>query len=214
MARTLEQILQDVNSVLDLENATPTGDELSTRQNYANQAVWDASAVGQLSEFKMEHVFQATMATVSLPSNFRELQEWPRLMDSTGNWQEYEPIEIEEKYDKTSTDRYCYVMGNPASGYNLIFNSFITGATGSVICQRFPSGLMTLTDVCELPDPEYVVRRVEAYVLYSRSDDRLQVAEQKAERQLANMMGREMKSSTGEGRSTQMKFSHPLKNLS
>ena len=212
--RTLEQILQDVNSVLDLENATPSGDELTTRQNYANQAVWDASSLGQLSEFKREYIGLATQATVSLPTNFRELQEWPRLLDSTGNWQKYEPIEMEQKYDKVSTDSYCYVMGNPAEGYSLYINNLITNATISVIYQRYPSGLSTLTDVCELPDPEYVVRKVEAYVLYSRSDDRLQVAEQKAERQLANMMGREMKSSTGEGRSTKMKFRHPLQNLS
>lgn len=212
--RTLEQILQDVNSVLDLENATPSGDELTTRQNYANQAVWDASSLGQLSEFKREYIGLATQATVSLPTNFRELQEWPRLLDSTGNWQKYEPIEMEQKYDKVSTDSYCYVMGNPAEGYSLYINNLITNATISVIYQRYPSGLATLTDVCELPDPEYVVRKVEAYVLYSRSDDRLQVAEQKAERQLANMMGREMKSSTGEGRSTKMKFRHPLQNLS
>lgn len=211
MARTLAQILTDVNSVLDLEAAQPSGDELTTRANYANQAVWDASAVGQLSEFKREFVSTATMATVSLPSNFRELQEWPRLLDSNGQWVEYEPIEVEDKYDRTGNDRYCYVMGDPSSGYNLVFNALITNATLSVIYQRYPSGLLTLSDVCELSDPQVVARTVEAYVLYSRSDDRFQVAEARAGRQLANMMGREAKGTTGGSKDTKMKFRNPLR---
>lgn len=213
MSRTLAQILTDVNSVLDLEAAEPTGDELSARINYANQAVWDATAIGQLSEFKREFIGLATMATVSMPSDFRELQENPRLLDTTGSWYEYEAREVEEKYDFTSTDRYCYVMGDASSGYTLYFNNVITNATLSVIYQRYPSGLATLTDVCELSDPQYVVRKTEAYVLYARADDRFQIAEQKAETQLANMMGREMKGSSGQSKDTGMKFRHPLQDL-
>lgn len=212
--RTLSQILQDVNSVLDLENALPTGDELNTRANYANQAVWDASAVGQLSEFKKEYlVATSTLATIPLPTNFREFQENPRILDSSFNWQEFPLIEDEEKYEKSSGDRYCYVLGNPREGYNLVFNNIISSATLSIIYQRFPSGLATLSDICELSDPQYVARKVEAYVLYSRSDDRFQVAEQRAERQLANMLGRKMKSSSGGSRDTQMKFRNPLSKL-
>jgi hypothetical protein len=57
------------------------------------------------------------------------------------------------------------------------------------------------------------VRKIESYVLYARSDDRFQIADQRAETQLANMMGREMKSPSGMGRDTKMKFNHPLKGL-
>lgn len=212
MARTLSQILLDVNAVLDLEAASPSGDELTTRANYANQAIWDAAASGQLSEFKMEHVTTtSTLATISLPSDFREIQETPRILDSTGTWQKFEVIEAEEKYNKASSDRYCYVLGNPNEGYNLVFNSIIASATLSVIYQRYPSGLLTLSDTCELSDPQYVVRQIESYVLYSRSDDRFPIAQSRSEQQLANMMGREMKSSSGESRDTQMKFTNPLR---
>lgn len=211
MARTLLNILTDANSVLDLVNAQPTGDELSTRQNYANQAVWDAAATGQLSEFESEFVTAtSTGATISLPANFRELQEWPRILHN-GAWVKYEPIDIKQKYDMAAGDRYCYVLGNPASGYKLIMNNIIAGATLSVIHQRFPSGLLTLTDVCELPDPQYVVRKIESYVLYSRSDDRFPTADSRAGQSLANMMGREMKSTTGGAKATRMDFNNPLK---
>ena len=211
MARTLSQILTDVNASLDLDAALPTGTELTTRANYANQAVWDAAATGQLSEFKREYISTATLATVSLPTDFKEPQENPRLLDSTGNWQEYEIIEAEQKYQYVSTDRYAYVMGDPAGGYNLIFNNLITNATLSFIYQRYPSGLLTLADKCELSDPQYVARKTEAYVLYSRSDDRFPIAEEKAETALANMMGREMKGSVPGAKSTKMTFKNPLK---
>lgn len=210
MARTLLQILIDANAVLDLEASQPTGDELSTRTNYANQAVWDAAATVQLPELKREFLTStSSLATISLPSDFRELQENPRIYTS-GGWQEWEVIEVEQKYDKTSSDRYCYILGDPSAGFNLIFNSIVASDQLSVIYQRYPSGLATLTDKCELTDPQYVVRKIESYVLYSRSDDRFPIAEQKAEQQLLNMVGRRMKSSTGQSRDTKMKFKNPL----
>lgn len=211
MARTLLNILIDANSVLDLVNAQPAGDELATRQNYANQAVWDAAATGQLSEFKSELLTNtSTLATISLPTNFRELQEWPRILHN-GAWTKYEPIEIEEKFNRATGDRFCYIMGNPAAGYKLILNNVIANATLSVIYQRYPSGLLTLTDVCELPDPQYVTRKIESYVLYSRSDDRFPTADARAGQVLSNMMGREMKSTTGGAKATKMDFRNPLK---
>lgn len=210
MARTLNDILIDANAVLDLEAAAPTGDEQLTRANYANQAVWDASARVQFSEFKKEHLTTtSTLATIPLPSDFRELQEWPRVRNN-GGWTQFEPIEVEQKYDRGDGEYYCYVMGDPASGYNMIFNNMIPDATLSIIYQRYPSGLLTLTDTCELPDPTYITRSVEKYVLYSRSDSRFPQAEAKAEQILANMAGREMKGTAGRGRDTKMKFKNPL----
>lgn len=210
MAKTLLDILIEANSVLDLDASAPTGTEATTRANYANQAVWDASATGQLSEFKKEYLTTtSTLATIPLPADFREFQEWPHIQTGT-TWQGYEPIEVEDKYTRTS-DNVCYVLGNPAEGYNLIFNNIIAGSTLSIIYQRYPSGLLTLTDECELSDPQYVTRKIESYVLYSRSDDRFNIAEQRAQQSLANMMGRDMKGSSGMGRpTTPVTFKHPL----
>lgn len=208
--KTLSQILVEANAVLDLDATLPTSTELTTRANYANQAVWDASAKAQLSEFKREYLTSSsTLATIPLPSNFREIQQNPRLYLS-GGWEEWEVVEVEQKYDKGPTDRYCYVMGDPAGGYNLIFNAIEVADQLSVIYQRYPSGLATLADKCELADPQYVVRKIESYVLYSRSDDRFQEAERRSEISLAGMTGRDMKGSSGQGRDTKSKFTNPL----
>lgn len=199
----------DVNSVVDLSAAVPTGTELATRSNYADQAVWDAAATGQLREFKKEYLTTtSTHATIPLPSDFREFQEWPRIATS-GGWQAYEPIDVGQKYERTG-DYVCYVLGNPVEGYSTVFENIIASNTLSIIYQRYPSGLQTLSAVCELPDPQYVTRKVESYVLYSRSDDRFSIAEGRAQQSLANMMGREMKADSGQVRSTPMTFKHPL----
>lgn len=208
--RTLSQILTDVNSVLDLEATLPIGDELTLRVNYANQAVQDAASQIQLSEFKGEYLGNvSTAVTVPLPSNFRELQNDPHLLISNV-WEPWPEIQPEEKYNKDASERYCYVLGNPSSGYNLIFNNPEANATLSVVYQRYPSGMATLTDVCELPDPTFVNRKIESYVLYSRGDDKFQIADSRAQTQLLNMSGREMKGSGGQGRDTKARFNNPL----
>jgi len=212
--KTLDKILRDANSVLDLENASPSGDELLTRSNYADQAIWDASALAQLKEFKREFLTTAsTLATISLPTDFREMQENPQLWES-GGWTEYPVIEVEQKYQYSTSDKYCYVLGNPRDGYKAIFNGITPSNNLSIVYQRYPSGMLTLTDVCELSDPQYVVRAIESYVLYSRSDDRFQIAKEREEQQLSNMLGRGMKGSVPGGKSTKMTFTNPLKNLS
>lgn len=208
MSKTLEQILNDVNSVVDLDDSLPTGTELTTRTNYANQAIYDAAAKNMLPEFKQEYVVAVTGATVSLPTNFREMHQAPQLMDSNGNWEEYEVKFAEEQYDNTA-DKYAYILEDGSQKY-LVFNEYTAGATMSLLYQRYPSGFATLTDVCELSDPNYVVRKIESYVLYSRSDDRFQEAEQRAEVALANMVGRGQRGQIVGPRKTKTSFKNPL----
>jgi len=205
---TLNDILLDSSAVLDLEASVPTGDELTLRTNLANQAVEDAAAFVQLPEFKMEYsLYVTSILTLPLPSNFREFQENPKQLCS-GGWVEFPEIENEEKYG--NSDYWCYVTGNKAEGFYATFNGLTTGATLSIIYQRYPSGMATLTDVCELSDAAYVSRKIESYVLYSRGDDRFQTAEFRANTILTNMAGRRSKSSGGLGRTTGRSFKHPL----
>jgi len=208
--KTLSEILTDANAVLDLEATEPTGDELTLRQNYANQAVDDASDRVQLNEFKSEYmVCISSNVTVPLPSNFRELQEDPRLLIGS-IWETWPEIEVEERYERSTSARYSYILGNPAGGYYLILNDPEANCTLSIIYQRYPSGMATLTDQCELSEPTYVTRKLESYVLYGRGDDKFQIAETRAEKQLMNMAGRRMKGTGGQSKDTPMKFASPL----
>lgn len=207
---TLSQILIDINSNIDLEAALPLDTELDLRANYANQAVRYASDKAQLSEFdQVYEVNISTLTSLALPSNFREFKSNPRLSDGTA-WIEYPEILPEEKYDYSPSERYCYVLGNPMSGYWVTLNSPITDATLSMVYQRYPSGMATLSDVCELSDPGFVTSKVESYVLYSRSDERFPTAEARAEAKLANMVAKDQKMPGGGVRVAKPTFKNPL----
>lgn len=198
---TLAQILRNANSFLDLEDDIPTGDELMTRINYANQAVNDAAVGAQFAEFhSIYQVNPSAMASVSLPSNFRELETSPRQLRGDGAYDQFDAISPNERFNKNSDDKYCYVLGNSQSGYTAVFNGLTANATLSIDFQRFPSGMATLSDICELPDPQYVVTKIEAYVLMGRSDDRFPQVEADAQRRLQNMVGRESKQVINETR--------------
>lgn len=212
MSITLEQILIDANATLDLDASLPTGDEYELRKNYANQSVRDAIATGQLSEMTQEYITpSSTLATIPLPSNFYEFKHDPMMLDSSGGWVQYQEIDPEDKYDFISSDKYCYVLGNPMEGYNVIFNNPVALTTISMIIQRYPTGMQTLTDKCELSDPTYVVRSIESYVLYSRGDERFPTAKSEKERQMMNMISRDMKTPGGQQRRTKTNFRNPLR---
>lgn len=195
--RTLSNILVDANAYLDLDASVPTGSELTSRTNYANQAIWEASAIAQFKEFQNIYTVNvSSAATIPLPSGFREFMTAPRLLTATG-WDTYEQIDITDIYSKESTDKYCYVLGNPSDGYTAVFNGLTANCTLSVLYQRYPSGFATLTDICELTDPQYVVSKIESLVLQSRRDERFPTKEAEAERRLRNMVGRESKRPSG-----------------
>jgi len=195
--KTLSQILTSANAYLDLDASEPTGTELTTRTNYANQAVMEAGDIAQFPEFQKTYEVRATSATLSLPSGFREFMTAPRLLNSSMVWEEYPEIRPDERYAKESTDKYCYVLGNPNEGYTAVFNNISSSATLSLTYQRYPSGFATLTDVCELSDPQYVVAKIESLVLQSRRDERFPLKDAEAERRLRNMVGRKSKPPTG-----------------
>jgi hypothetical protein len=199
MARTLSQILIDANAFLDLDASEPTNTELSTRVNFANQAVQNAAAIGQLSEFHSIYtVNPSTLASISLPANYREMMTGPRQLLSDGSWSDpFNEIKPLERYEKTTSDKYCYVLGNPSQGYTAVFNGLEANATLSIDFQRFPSGMATLSDICELPDPMVVVTEIEALVLESRSDDRFPIKRAESNQKMQAMYGREMKTPGG-----------------
>lgn len=194
--KTLQQILIESSALLDLTAALPTGTELTTRISYANQAIAEAANIGVLNEFKRPITTFATLATLSLGANFKEFLSTPRVMDSNGAWSEYKQITPEEAQNYVATDKYCFVQGNPQTGYTAYFNG-ISGATISYIEHRYPSGFATLTDICEIPDPQYVVLKVSAYVLKSRGDERFPIVDADAETRLRNIYARQQRPPLG-----------------
>lgn len=187
--KTLSQILTDIGAFIDLDAVVPTGDELVTRVNYVNQAIWDANAVAKLKEFETTLVVTPSLASIPLPANFKDFTRAPQQMDTSGAYREYSLINSQERFNVDSDGYYSYLLGNPASGYTLVMMNFMSGATLSLDYQRFPSGMATLTDMCELSDPQYVVSKACSYILQGRDDARFPIVEAEAQRRLSNMIG-------------------------
>lgn len=185
--RTLSQILVNSNSYLDLEAVLPTGADLTVRVNYAQQAVREWADAYQWKELKTPATLFATNGTLSL-LNFKELEAIP--VDLLGN--EYPEIDAADRVHKSRTDKYSYVTGNNSAGYILTLNGLASLATLSITYQREPSNMATLSDICEVPDDQFVVQKVISLVLQSRSDERFPQVEANAQRLLGNMIGRNM----------------------
>lgn len=183
---TLSDILIAVNAYTDLEATLPTGTDLTTRTSYANQAVKDATSLESFPQFSTIYSVYATGATVTLPTDFRELEKSPTYQRSGVDVS----IPVTQPGMLSDDIFNCFITGNPSTGYSMVFKG-ISGSTVSMVYQRYPTGFTTLTSVCELPDPEYVKQKVISYVLQSRNDDRFMVAERDAQTRLNNMIGRE-----------------------
>jgi len=200
---TLDEILKSVNSYTDLEYSSPTGTELTTRTNFANQAVREAADSYRFQVFNVDYSALATCATFTLPTNFRELTQSPKVLNSVGEYDEYKLIDPEDKYSYVPDEKFSYVLGNPAGGYNLILNGLSSSASLSINYQRYPSGFATITDKCELPDDEYVKQKVISFVLQSRRDDRFTYVNAEANQKLANMIGKEARRPIGDNQTKQ-----------
>lgn len=193
--KTLSQILIDVNSYVDLTAALPTGDDLTTRINYAQQAVEEWGSAYKWRQLRQSTQYFATGATHTLESNFRELLSPPH----ETNVNLYPEIGIQETGGvENVSDRYCTINTDYIAGSTLVINGLSTaGATISYEWQRFPSNMATLTSICEVPDPDFVKLKTISYILQSRLDERFPSVEAKAGMSLQNMIGREMISRPG-----------------
>lgn len=187
--KTLQQILIDVNSYIDLTSELPTGDDLDTRINFAQQAVDEWSGMYKWRQLRMSSTYFATGATHSLEGNFRELIRPPHETNVTL----YPEIANFEVQNYAPTEKYSMVNTDYVQGSTLVVNGISSaGATLSYEWQRFPSNMATLTSICEVPDPTYVKLKVISYVLQSRLDERFPTIEAQANLVLQNMIGREM----------------------
>jgi hypothetical protein len=210
MSVTLTQILTDSAAYLDLTATVPTDDELATRSNYADRAVRTAAAAGRMKEFTKIYDTYITAATISLPTDFREPEEALYVLEGSGGWVEFPIIESKEKYKRDVSDQFAYIEGNRADGYVLTLNNMASYTTISMAYQKYPKGLLSVGAICELADENYVTRKIEAYVLESRSDNRFTLVDADANRLLGNMVGRSNKKPAGTGNRTSKNFINPL----
>lgn len=190
---TLNDIFLDSSSYLDIDATAPTGTELSTRLRFVNMAVKEWENAYRWRQLKVDYSPSlASFASIGLP-NFKALDGPPVEFIGSSTYYEYPEIPLSERFAKESTDRYSWVTGNDADGWSLHLNYIDVNATLSNIpYYRHASGMSTLTDICEVPDAQFVTGRVISYVLQSRNDERFPVVLADGNRLLRNMVAVEM----------------------
>ena len=189
---TLNDILLDSASFLDLDATIPTGTEYTTRVRFANMAIREWAKAYTFRQLKIDYQPSlASFASLALP-NYQQLNGPPMEFKSFGTYESYPEVQPEERFAKDSTDKYSYITGNDSSGVALHVNGISVNATLSIPYIRGPSTMATLTDVCEVQDPSFVTNRVISYVLQSRNDERFPIVTAEGNKVLRNMIETEM----------------------
>jgi len=190
---TLNDILLDSSSYLDIDASLPTGTELATRVRFSKLAVNEWAQAYRWRQLKVDYSPSlASFASIGIPG-FRFLDGPPMEFLSSGLYQEYPEIAPADRFAKASDDQYSWMTGNDQTGWALHLNGINVNATLSNIpYYRGPSGMATLTDVCEVPDAQFVTDRIISYVLQSRNDERFPIVLANGNRLLRNMFSVEM----------------------
>lgn len=197
MAVDLSELQKRINSILNEDPTEPTqgGSDWNLYLKYLNMAQqeWQESYEWP-TLFKEVNTLtsQATgNVTLSLPSDFRKLDGYPKICDESVT-AEYPQIDPQKKSRFDSTQKYVYILGYPGS-YSLIINP-MPGSGASIFYSYWATAnsLVSPTDVSYCPDPNYLVYRTTAFLWEARDDGRFTQAKGESDKILARMLENEV----------------------
>lgn len=204
MAKTLEDILQDVSTYVDQADDTPTGEDLAVRTRLVNRRLRNYGEVYDWQELRTSYKFmpsQASQATLSLPTNFKKLAS-PLYEYVSTTPTVYTEVSPEEAIENP-TENVFYILGNEATGFNLIVPKGLASGTSLMMqIQSFPSSVASLSDNIGINTPEYLVSGVIADVLEGRADERFPIAQSRTDQILANALEKEHTRRSNSGTNT------------
>lgn len=128
-------------------------------------------------------------ASVALPSDFRKLASYPVITYDGSNTALFPETRPQEAGQYAATDKRIEILGNNKGYVMRIYGSTLaSGASLKVPYYASVQSLATTTDVPEIPNADYLVKRVVAYWWESREDARFPEMKQEAERILATLI--------------------------
>lgn len=195
----LEALHQSISVQLDAEELAPVpgSDEWELRTNVINRAQrrWAESHDWEVLYKEVNtHTSQATgNASITLPTSFRKLASAPLITWDGATTAEYSYINPRQRSGYLASDKYCYILGNPDTGYTLVINppSLVSGASIYYSYYETPTDLATTTDTSPIPDSNYLVEKTLAELLAIDDDKRSIIAEQRASQILEQLLSSE-----------------------
>lgn len=199
---TLNDILVKVSSVVNqTTDIDDTTDEYALWRSYANMAQKEWAETYEWPQLYTEyHTRTSTStgnATLIMPSNYRKLASYPKIVADGANTFEYSKIDPMKKGQYNSTDRFIYELSTNSNSY-LVVNpgTLVSGASIMIPYWRSIASLASPTDKIEVPNGEYMVERIIAYIWEASEDSRYPGAKATSQQILANLL--EFENSKGE----------------
>jgi len=197
MARlSIQEIMQSVGSLVNQEPTMPTagGSEYNLWLEFINRATREWSEANDWEVLKKTYfpgVTGVSMATVSLPQDYKKMATSPKLwVDSLEEGEDFAEIPEDTAGLYQSTDKYVYETGDISSGFSLVFHpgTLASGASLQIVYYSTPTSLASPAQVPLVTDSEFLIDRTIAYIFEGRSDSRFQEQEVKARDRLMQMV--------------------------
>ena len=198
MAISVTEIQNRISSLVDQSGTAPTegGTDWSTRLSYLNTALHEFEQLYDWQALYKEYTTFTSTSTgntsISLPQDFRKFGSFPQLLGT-----DFPEIRPQEKSGKLVSDKYVYILGNPAVGHTMVVNSGLSdrqlpsGASIFVSYYATAGSLVSGSQVPQIPDPDFLVKRTVALHWEASDDARYQVAKGEADKILQRMLERE-----------------------
>lgn len=191
MAKTLEQLLEDIGAYVDQDTTLPTSTELNVRVNLIDQALSEWSDTYDWRQLRFAGTVSATLSGTSaaLPSNFRKmLSPLYDMSQPVTKDREYVEIDPSQQYRRQRTDKVIWTGGDSVRGHYVGLFGFVSGFSGVFDYQALASSMATLADVCVCPNPNFITKRTIGLILEARSDSRFPQLKADADAELRKMV--------------------------
>ena len=200
---TVDDVQSAIAAVVDQDEDTSniSNDDYSLRLEYMNQRErkWAESGSWDVlyEEYNTLTSTSSGNVTVSLPTDFRKLASFPVITYDGSDTKAFPEIDPKDKERFSSSDRYIYLLGNEADGYNMIVHpgtssgQMASGASIYIPIYKNPASLASPADTVTCPNPQYLIEGVIADVWEAREDARFQIKKAEANTILLNLLEQE-----------------------
>ena len=202
---TLDNLQARVAAIVNQDENTSnlTSNEYSLRREYFNMAQreWSES-FDWPSLYRERHSLISTSTgntSVSLPSDFRKLAGFPKIVFDGATTQDFPEIRPQEKFQYSDTSQYVYILGDANENYTMVVRSstLVSGASVFLPYYRSVASLVSPSNVAMCPNPDYLVQRTLAYVWEAKNDARFTLAKAESDKILRRLL--EQEQTHGEG---------------
>lgn len=192
---TVQQIMRQVSATVNQEATAPTeaSAEWLLWLDYINRAYQEWSEANDWEALRRRFypgVTGASLASISLPGDYRKLAVAPKLWVDTETGVDFPEVLPEQVGLYGTQDKFVKIVGNHTDGHTMVFHPGTLSSGASIQIDYFstPTSLASNIEIPITQDPQYLVDRTISYIFEARSDPRFQIEENKARERLLTMI--------------------------